>query len=76
MATGDDAVKAGYGLVSGSDLVNKGDDAINETRDMIARVKLGLPANPGAYRKAAGISNGSSDPSGGADGDIYFKIVG
>ncbi len=46
------------------------------TRDLIAQVKALIPVGKAGYRTAAGISSGTSDPSGGNDGDIYFKIVG
>lgn len=75
MATGDDAKAAGYPLVSGTGLIRSGDDDINYTRDLIARVKTTIPVGKGAYRTAAGISSGAGDPTGGVDGDIYFKIL-
>jgi hypothetical protein len=49
---------------------------INRTRDFIAVVKNLIPVGKSGYRTAAGISSGTADPSGGSDGDIYFKIVG
>ena len=63
---------------------------INRTRDLIAALKNSIPAIPtlwpvnrggtGANNKATarvnlGIRSGSANPSGGNDGDIYFKIV-
>lgn len=63
---------------------------INRTRDYIAAVRNSIPSIPtrwaisrggtGAGTKAAartnlGIRSGTSAPSGGANGDIYFRIV-
>lgn len=91
MAVGDDATSAGYPLVpnTGSDdaRVRYGAREINRTRDFIAQVK-GLIASvwpvdkggTGATTKSAartnlGISAGTLHPTGGEDGDIYFKII-
>lgn len=79
MAVGDDASSAGYALVpdTGVDgLVRYGAREINRTRDFVAQVKALFPVGKAGYRTAAGISSGTADPTGGADGDIYFKIVG
>jgi hypothetical protein len=79
MAIGDQATAAGYALVpdSGEDgRVRWGAREINRTRDYIAAVKTLVPASKSAYRTAAGISSGTASPSGGNDGDIYFKIIG
>jgi hypothetical protein len=76
MAVGDDAAAAGFALVSGSaDLIKDGDTEFNRTRDYIAQTKALIPVGNAGYRTAAGISSGTADPSGGADGDIYFKII-
>jgi hypothetical protein len=78
MAIGDDASAAGYPLVpdTGEEgRVHWGFREINRTRDMIALVKAMIPIGKSAYRTAAGISSGTADPSGGNDGDIYFKII-
>lgn len=75
MAIGDDAAAAGYPLVPGSELVKNTDEEINRTRDFIALVKALIPGSKAAYRTAAGITSGTGDPSGGADGDIYLKIL-
>lgn len=63
---------------------------INRTRDYIAQVKNSIPSLPstwaisrggtGATSRAAARNNlwirsGTSAPSGGANGDIYFRIV-
>lgn len=78
MAVGDAAVAAGYPLVpdTGEEgRVRWGSREINRSRDFIAQVKALVPVGKAAYRSAAGISSGTADPSGGNDGDIYFKIV-
>ena len=79
MAIGDDAKSVGYGIVpeSGEEgRVRWGAQEINRTRDYAAIVKKLLPVGKGGYRTAAGISSGTANPSGGANGDIYFKIIG
>lgn len=80
MAIGDDAATAGYSLVpdSGSDdaRVRWGAREINRTRDFVAQVLARIPVGKAAYRASAGISSGTAAPTGGNDGDIYFKIVG
>lgn len=80
MPVGDQAAAAGYSIVpeSGGDdaRVRWGAREINRARDYIAGVKAMIPVGKTAYRTAAGISSGSANPSGGVDGDIYFKIVG
>ena len=76
MAVGDDAAAAGFALVDGAtDKVIDGDLEINRTRDYVAQTKALIPASKAAYRNAAGITSGTGDPSGGTDGDIYFKII-
>jgi hypothetical protein len=79
MAVGDDALAAGYPLVpdEGSDeaRVRWGAREINRCRDFIAQVRNLIPVGKAAYRTASGISSGTGDPSGGSDGDIYFKIL-
>lgn len=78
MAVGDDATAGGMPLVpdTGEDgRVRWGAREINRTRDFIAGVRALIPSNKGAYRTAAGISSGTADPTGGNDGDIYFKIL-
>lgn len=79
MAVGDQAAAAGYPLVpdTGEEgRVRWGARELNRTRDFIAVVKGLIPASKSAYRTAAGISSGTAAPSGGSDGDIYFKIIG
>jgi hypothetical protein len=76
MAVGDEALAAGFALVSDSDLVKDGAKELNRTRDYVAEVKSSVPTGKAAYRTAAGISSGTADPTGGVDGDIYFKIIG
>lgn len=75
MAVGDDAQAAGYSIVSNTDLVKDGATEVNRTRDYVAQVKASVPTGKAAYRTAAGISSGTADPTGGVDGDIYFKIL-
>ena len=78
MAIGDQAVAAGFTIVpeTGEDgRVRWGAREINRARDFVAQVKALLPVGKAGYRSAAGISSGTSDPTGGNDGDIYFKIV-
>jgi hypothetical protein len=78
MAVGDDATAAGYSLVpdTGEEgRVRYGAREINRTRDYIAQVKTLVPVGKANYRTAAGISSGTGNPSGGVDGDIYFKIL-
>lgn len=79
MAIGDDAAAAGYPLVpeNGEEgRVRWGAREINRARDFIAQVKALVPSGKAAYRTASGITSGTTDPTGGTDGDIYFKIVG
>ena len=78
MAIGDAAAAAGYPLVpdTGEEgRVRYGAREINRTRDFIAAVKALIPVGKAGYRTAAGISSGTANPSGGNDGDVYFKIV-
>jgi hypothetical protein len=79
MAIGDDATTAGYPLVpdTGEEgRVRWGGREFNRTRDFIAQVKALIPVGKSNWRTAAGITSGTADPSGGNDGDIYFKIIG
>lgn len=78
MAIGDEAAAQGYGVVPDtgeSGRVRWGAREINRTRDYIALIKKALPTGKGGYRTAAGISSGTANPSGGSNGDIYFKIL-
>jgi hypothetical protein len=78
MAIGDQATAAGFPLVPDDGpegLVRLGAQEINRTRDHVAQVKALVPVGKAAYRTAAGITSGTADPSGGNDGDIYFKII-
>lgn len=76
MAVGDDAVAAGFAILNGAvDKAIDGDLEINRTRDYVAQTKALIPVGKAGYRTAAGISSGTADPTGGADGDIYFKII-
>jgi len=79
MAVGDQAIAAGYTTVpdTGEEgRVRWGAREINRTRDFLAALKNIIPVGKSGYRTAAGITSGHADPSGGANGDIYFKIIG
>lgn len=78
MAIGDQAVAAGFPTVpdTGEEgRVRWGARELNRTRDFIAQVLSLIPVGKPGYRTAAGISSGTAAPTGGNDGDIYFKIV-
>jgi hypothetical protein len=78
MAIGDAATAAGYPLVPDSGEEGKvkwGSREINRTRDMIAGLKALIPSNKAGFRSSSGISSGTAEPTGGTDGDIYFKIL-
>lgn len=78
MAVGDAAAAAGLPLVPGTGEEGKvkyGAREINRTRDHVAQLMGGTPQSKAAYRASAGISSGTAEPTGGTDGDIYFKIV-
>jgi hypothetical protein len=78
MAIGDAAQAAGYSLVpdTGEEgRVRWGARELNRTRDYVAGVKALIPVGKAGFRTASGISSGTADPAGGADGDIYFKII-
>lgn len=90
MAVGDDAIAAGFPIVPNTGeegRIRHGAREINRTRDFIAQIKaLIVPvwpvdrggtgaAIPVDARANLGISAGTGDPTGGNDGDIYFKIV-
>lgn len=78
MAVGDQAAAAGYATVpeTGEEgRVRWGAREINRTRDYIALLKSLIPVGKSGYRTAAGITSGTADPTGGTDGDVYFKII-
>lgn len=78
MAVGDQAQAAGYDVVpdTGEEgRVRWGGREINRTRDYVAAAKALIPTSKAGYRTAAGISSGTANPTGGNDGDIYFKVV-
>lgn len=78
MAIGDAAVAAGYPLVPDTGEEGKvrwGGREINRCRDFIAGLKAMIPGSKDTARAAAGITSGTTDPTGGTDGDIYFKII-
>lgn len=77
MAIGDDAQAEGLPLVpdAGEEgRIRWGGREINRTRDFVAQVKALIPNGKSGFRAASGISSGTANPSGGSDGDIYFKI--
>lgn len=78
MAVGDAAQAAGFPLVpdEGPDgKVKQGAMEINRTRDYIALLLGLLPTNKEGYQNLAGIHYGTAEPTGGVDGDIYFKVL-
>jgi hypothetical protein len=78
MAVGDAALAAGLPLVPDTGEEGKvkwGAREINRTRDQVATVMGLVPANKGAAQNQAGIHYWTAEPTGGTDGDIYFKIV-
>lgn len=78
MAVGDDSIAAGFSTVPDTGEAGRvrwGAQEINRTRDYIAQVKKIIPIGKPGFRVAAGIGTGTADPSGGDDGDIYFKIL-
>lgn len=78
MAIGDAAQAAGFPLVpdTGEDgKVKWGARELNRTRDFVALLKSLIPLSKDANRTASGISSGTAEPTGGTDGDIYFKIL-
>ena len=77
MPVGDQATAAGFSLVPDigeEGRVRWGGREINRTRDFIAIIRALIPKNRTEYRTACGISSGTGEPSGGNDGDIYFKV--
>jgi hypothetical protein len=79
MAVGDQAEAAGYPLVPDSGeqgRIRWGSLEINRTRDFIAQLLSLIPIGKSGFRSASGITSGTADPTGGSDGDIYFKIIG
>lgn len=78
MAVGDIAQSKGFALVpdTGEEgRVRWGAREINRTRDYAAQIMNLIPVGKSGYRNAAGITSGTANPTGGADGDIYFKVV-
>lgn len=78
MAVGDDAQAAGFALVpdTGEEgRVRWGAREINRTRDYIAQIKALIPVGKAGYRAAGGFTAGTTDPTGGDDGDWYAKVV-
>lgn len=78
MAIGDAGKAAGYQVVPDTGengRVRWGAREINRTRDYIAAIKNLIPGSKSGFRSKAGISSGTAAPSGGANGDVYFKII-
>lgn len=78
MAVGDAAAAAGYPLVPDSGEEGKvkwGAREINRTRDIAAILSSLIPQSKAGWRTSAGITSGTGEPTGGTDGDIYFKIL-
>lgn len=78
MPVGDQATAAGLPLVPDTGeqgRVRWGAQEINRTRDEVAVTMGMIPVGKAGFRTAAGITSGTADPTGGADGDIYFKIL-
>lgn len=79
MAVGDQAAAAGFALVPDTGeqgRVRYGGQEINRTRDYVATTKALIPTSKAGFRTAGGISYGTAAPTGGLDGDIYFKVIG
>ena len=89
LASGYDVVE--YTGTGFSAKVRNGGEEINRTRDYIAQLRTSImslittiPVNKGgtgsttasSARTNLGVTSGTANPSGGAAGDIYFKIVG
>jgi hypothetical protein len=78
VAVGDAALAAGLPIVPDTGEEGKvkwGAREINRTRDQLALLLGITPSSKAAFRASAGISSGTAEPTGGTDGDIYFKIV-
>lgn len=78
MAIGDQAAAAGFPLVPDTGEEGKvkwGARELNRTRDFIAILKSLIPISKASFRSSAGITSGYTEPTGGTDGDIYFKIL-
>lgn len=78
MAVGDQAIEAGLQVVpdTGEEgRVRWGAREINRTRDYVAQLMSLTPSGKEQARQAAGVTSGTGSPTGGNDGDIYFKIV-
>lgn len=78
MAIGDAAAAAGFPLVPDSGEEGKvkwGAREINRSRDFVAILLALLPSSKAGFRSSSGISSGTAEPTGGTDGDIYFKIL-
>lgn len=79
MATiGDLASSVGYETVPNTGeegRVRWGAREFNRTRDYIAALKKLVPTSKAGFRTSSGITSGTAVPTGGSDGDIYFRRV-
>jgi hypothetical protein len=78
VAIGDAAAAAGFPLVPDTGEEGKvkwGARELNRTRDFVANLKALIPISKSQFRSSAGVSSGTAEPTGGTDGDIYFKIL-
>lgn len=78
MAIGDDALSAGLPLVPGTGEEGKrkhGAREINRTRDFVAQFARLIPKSKADFRTTSGITSGTANPTGGDNGDVYFKII-
>lgn len=64
MAIGDTAAQAGLPLASGTRQASDIDELINETRDMVGRIKLDIPRR---------MTPGPSAPNAPVIGDVWFR---
>lgn len=81
MAIGDIAQSAAGGSLplvpdSGEEgKVRWGSRELNRTRDMIGQLRIATAQTRAQAREMAKISYGTSAPSGGSNGDIYFQLI-
>jgi hypothetical protein len=71
-----EAAAKGWPTVPSTAYVHDGNVEINTSRDLAAQTDNKIPTSAASWRSKSGISSGTAAPSGGADGDIYFKIIG
>lgn len=73
-----EAADKGWPYVPSTAFVHDGNTEINMTRDFAAQTDKKIPTAAAGWRTNSGISSGTAAPvnANGADGDIYFKIIG